>query len=109
VTSYDCLINQGWCNTYGVDWTPTAITVMYNGQPCLIDHPSTGSEPFNQPFFIALTQALGVGYQHLHRGCDGAAGDDSDRLGPRLVSGLLGEDTPPIRIGPVSGGGLPSP
>jgi Glycosyl hydrolases family 16 len=61
VTSFDCLINQDSFNTYGVDWTPTAITVMYNGQPCLVDHPSTGSEPFDQPFFIALTQALGVG------------------------------------------------
>jgi beta-glucanase (GH16 family) len=61
VTSYDCLINQDSFNTYGVDWTPTAITVMYDGQPCLVDHPSTGSEPFDQPFFIALTQALGVG------------------------------------------------
>ena len=60
-TSYDCLINQDAFNTYGVDWTPTSITVMYNGQPCLVDHPSTGSEPFDQPFFIALTQALGVG------------------------------------------------
>ena len=61
VTSFDCLINQDSFNTYGVDWTPTAITVMYNGQPCLVDHPSTGSQPFDQPFFIALTQALGVG------------------------------------------------
>jgi hypothetical protein len=26
-----------------------------------VDYPSTGSEPFNEPFFIALTQALGVG------------------------------------------------
>jgi beta-glucanase (GH16 family) len=61
VTSFDCLINQDSFNTYGVDWTPTAITVLYNGQPCLVDHPSTGSQPFDQPFFIALTQALGVG------------------------------------------------
>ena len=61
VTSYGCLINQDSFNTYGVDWTPSAITVFYNGQPCLVDHPSTGSEPFDQPFFIALTQALGVG------------------------------------------------
>ena len=60
-TSYDCLINQDAFNTYGVDWTPTSITVLYNGQPCLVDTPSTGSEPFDQPFFIALTQALGVG------------------------------------------------
>jgi beta-glucanase (GH16 family) len=61
VTSFDCLIDQDSFNTYGVDWTPTAITVLYNGQPCLVDHPSTGSQPFDQPFFIALTQALGVG------------------------------------------------
>jgi beta-glucanase (GH16 family) len=61
VTSYDCLINQDSFNTYGVDWTPTSITVLSNGQPCLVDTPSTGSEPFDQPFFIALTQALGVG------------------------------------------------
>jgi beta-glucanase (GH16 family) len=60
-TAYDCVINQNAFNTYGVDWTPTSITVLYNGTPCLVDTPSTGSEPFNQPFFIALTQALGVG------------------------------------------------
>jgi len=60
-TSYDCVINQDAFNTYGVDWTPTSITVLYNGTPCLVDTPSTGSEPFDQPFFIALTQALGVG------------------------------------------------
>jgi hypothetical protein len=60
-TAYDCIINQDSFNTYGVDWTPTSITVLYNGTPCLVDYPTTGSEPFNQPFFIALTQALGVG------------------------------------------------
>ncbi|HEX4127600.1 MAG TPA: glycoside hydrolase family 16 protein [Acidimicrobiales bacterium] len=60
-TAYDCVINQNAFNTYGVDWTPTSITVLYNGRPCLVDTPTTGSEPFNQPFFIALTQALGVG------------------------------------------------
>ena len=30
--------------------------------------PSTGSEPFDQPFFIALTQALGVGTNHFTPG-----------------------------------------
>jgi hypothetical protein len=60
-TAHDCLINQSTFNTYGVDWTPAVITVLYNGHPCLVDHPSTGSEPFNEAFFIALTQALGVG------------------------------------------------
>ena len=61
VTAYDCIINPDTFNTYGVDWTPTSITILYNGQPCLVDYPSTGSKPFNEPFFIALTQALGVG------------------------------------------------
>ncbi len=60
-TAYDCLINQDAFNTYGVEWTPTSITVLYNGRPCLVDTPSTGRQPFDQPFFIALTQALGVG------------------------------------------------
>ena len=60
-TAYDCLINQDAFNTYGVEWTPTSITVLSNGQPCLVDTPSKGGQPFDQPFFIALTQALGVG------------------------------------------------
>jgi beta-glucanase (GH16 family) len=67
-TSYDCLMNQGAFNTYGVDWTPTSITIMDNGQPCLVDYPTTGSEPFNEPFFIALTQALGVGTNNFTPG-----------------------------------------
>ncbi len=61
VTAYDCTLNQATFNTYEVDWAPGTITVLYNGQTCLVDHPTTGSEPFDQPFFMALTQALGVG------------------------------------------------
>jgi beta-glucanase (GH16 family) len=61
VTSYGCILNQDNFNTYGVDWTPTSITVLYNGEICLVDHPTTGSVPFDEPFFIALTQALGIG------------------------------------------------
>jgi len=61
VTAHDCTIDQNSFNTYGVDWTPTSITILYNGTTCLVDHPTTGSRPFDQPFFIALTQALGIG------------------------------------------------
>jgi len=61
VTAHDCTIDQNSFNTYGVDWTPTSITILYNGTTCLVDHPTTGSQPFDQPFFIALTQALGIG------------------------------------------------
>jgi beta-glucanase (GH16 family) len=60
-TANDCTINQGAFNVYAVHWTPTSITILDNGQVCLVDHPIGGPAPFNEPFFIALTQALGVG------------------------------------------------
>jgi hypothetical protein len=44
-----------------VDWTPRSITILANGQVCLIDRPIGGPTPFDQPFFISLTQALGIG------------------------------------------------
>ncbi|HWF15496.1 MAG TPA: glycoside hydrolase family 16 protein [Acidimicrobiales bacterium] len=58
VTAYNCTIDPTQFNTYGVDWTPTSITILYNGNVCLVDHPINGPAPFNEPFFIALTQAL---------------------------------------------------
>ncbi len=61
VTAYNCTIDPTQFNTYEVDWTSSAITILYNGQTCLVDHPIAGPAPFNQPFFIALTQALGLG------------------------------------------------
>jgi beta-glucanase (GH16 family) len=60
-TAYGCSIDQGTFNTYGVDWTPRSITILANGQICLIDRPIGGPAPFDEPFFISLTQALGVG------------------------------------------------
>jgi beta-glucanase (GH16 family) len=60
VTAYNCSIDPSQFNTYGVDWTPTSITVLYNGNVCLTDSWLNGPAPFNQPFFIALTQALGL-------------------------------------------------
>lgn len=66
VTAYNCTINPGQFNTYGLQWTSTSLTVLYNGKTCLVDQwdpaaPLVSPEPFNQPFFIALTQALGIG------------------------------------------------
>jgi beta-glucanase (GH16 family) len=62
VSAYKCTIDPTQFNTYDVDWSPTSITVYYNGQVCLTDQPIGGPAPFNQPFFIALTQALGLGF-----------------------------------------------
>jgi beta-glucanase (GH16 family) len=56
----------GQFHTYAALWTPTSITTYYDGQPCMTDtygpyvtNPDTAPEPFNQPFFMALTAALG--------------------------------------------------
>jgi beta-glucanase (GH16 family) len=65
-TAYDCVIVPGTFNTYDVVWSLGTIEVLYNGNVCLVDHPTpaaplTSPQPFDQPFFLALTQALGVG------------------------------------------------
>jgi beta-glucanase (GH16 family) len=61
-TNYTCLIdNVNAFHTYAVEWTPTTLTIGYDGKFCLQDHvAATGPSPFNQPFFIALTQSLGI-------------------------------------------------
>jgi beta-glucanase (GH16 family) len=58
-----CLIDSGF-HDYVVDWEPGTITLSYDGQVCVLDHyaPSNvkSPAPFDQPFFLTLTQALGV-------------------------------------------------
>ncbi|HEX4162026.1 MAG TPA: glycoside hydrolase family 16 protein [Acidimicrobiales bacterium] len=58
----------GQFNTYAVMWTPSTITAYFNGVPCFTDNywhyvkwPDKAPEPFTQPFFLNLTQALGNG------------------------------------------------
>lgn len=52
-------------NTYTVLWQPGRITLQVNHQNCIVDNyaPSNVASPapFDQPFFMALTQALGIG------------------------------------------------
>jgi beta-glucanase (GH16 family) len=57
----------GQWNTYSVMWTPTTITTYFNGVTCFADnywkyvtYPDKAPEPFTQPFFINLTQTLGI-------------------------------------------------
>lgn len=64
VTAY-CPIDPSQYNDYAVTWEPGSFTITINGNTCLIDNydPDGGlssPEPFDQPFFIALTQALGI-------------------------------------------------
>jgi hypothetical protein len=48
-------------NTDGLDWTPRSITILANGQDCLIDRPIEAPAPFDKPFFNSLTLAFGIG------------------------------------------------
>lgn len=66
VTATNCQIVPSAYNDYAVAWTPGSFTITINGTTCLVDNyiPDgglTSPAPFNQPFFIALTQALGIG------------------------------------------------
>jgi beta-glucanase (GH16 family) len=63
VTNNYCLISDvNAFHAYAVEWTSTTIKVIYDGQTCLTDNLSVqGASPFNQPYFVALTQALGMG------------------------------------------------
>jgi beta-glucanase (GH16 family) len=66
VTAYTCQISLSQYNAYAVVWTPGSFTITINGKSCLVDSylangGLTSPAPFNQPFFVALTQALGIG------------------------------------------------
>ena len=67
--------------------------MIYNGQTCLVDHwessnPRGSSEPFNQPFLVNLTQALGIAtnkFKPWKRHC---------RPPPRSTTSRAGNSTP---------------
>jgi beta-glucanase (GH16 family) len=46
---------------YAVDWSASTFTITVDGRTCLVDrYRPSGADPFRQPYFIALSQALGV-------------------------------------------------
>jgi hypothetical protein len=59
-----CTIRRGKFNTYVTEWSPGRIKITVNGKTCLIDRYQAfhiaPPAPFDQPFFVALTQALGT-------------------------------------------------
>jgi beta-glucanase (GH16 family) len=65
-TNDQCTIDPTQFNDYVLEWTPTTMTTIYNGHTCLVDHwlpasPEVSPQPFDQPFYVNLTQALGIG------------------------------------------------
>jgi beta-glucanase (GH16 family) len=71
VTNINCMISDITAyHTYAVEWTATSIKIIYDGTTCLTDYwlpalPLHKPQPFDQPFLIALTQAIGVGNNAL--------------------------------------------
>jgi beta-glucanase (GH16 family) len=63
VTNNDCVIGDASAfHEYVSEWTSSTVTVKIDGRTCLTDHyHAVGPNPFAQPYFVALTQALGIG------------------------------------------------
>jgi beta-glucanase (GH16 family) len=67
VTNTSCMISDlAAFHTYTLEWTASSMKISYDGKTCLVhswipESPLSKPQPFDQPFFIALTQALGVG------------------------------------------------
>ncbi len=66
-TNWNCRIGDASAfHTYLLEWSPSAITISYDGEQCLTttswaaDGLPLGA-PFNKPFFLLLTQGRGVG------------------------------------------------
>jgi beta-glucanase (GH16 family) len=62
-TNNYCLINDvTQYHNYTLRWTPTTLTIIYDDQTCLVDNVAPlGPSPFKQPYFVTLTESLGVG------------------------------------------------
>ena len=66
VTNNYCMLNPAVMHTYTLVWTSSTLTISFDGKVCVADTwkpawPLLKPAPFNQPFFMALTQGLGTG------------------------------------------------
>jgi beta-glucanase (GH16 family) len=66
-TNNYCMVDDvSQFHTYTLEWTLQSMKILYDGVVCLDLHwapvpPQSHPQPFDQPFMIALTQALGIG------------------------------------------------
>ncbi len=67
VTNNYCMIDDiSKFHSYVLEWTSERIKIFYDGQLCIDDpwdprFPQVKPQPFDKPFYLILTQALGVG------------------------------------------------
>lgn len=63
VTNNYCVIGDTSAfHEYVLEWTASSIVIKIDGQACLTDnYQPWGANPFAQPYFVTLTQALGIG------------------------------------------------
>jgi beta-glucanase (GH16 family) len=64
VTNNNCVLTVDDWHTYVAEWTPTTVTITYDGTVC-IRHTiasmlAAPPKPFDHPFMVALTEGLGV-------------------------------------------------
>jgi len=61
-TTENCLVRDvNAFHEYAVEWSPGTVKVLFDGRTCLLDHYlSLGGSAFDQPFFLLLTQTLGI-------------------------------------------------
>jgi beta-glucanase (GH16 family) len=57
-TAWDCLAERGVFNTYTLEWTASRLTILVNGQTCLVNR--SADPAFQKPYIVALTQMLGT-------------------------------------------------
>lgn len=68
-TGYNCTMPTASTayHRYAVEWTPTTMRFLYDGQVCHIHSwvaasPMVGSRPFDRPFYLVMTQVMGQGW-----------------------------------------------
>jgi beta-glucanase (GH16 family) len=67
----DCSIDRpAGFHTYALDWTPGTMTMTYDGTACWTTPwdpaaPLASPAPFDKPFFLCLTEAMGTGINAL--------------------------------------------
>jgi beta-glucanase (GH16 family) len=73
-TNNRCLVESpGSFHTYAAEWTPDSITITFDDEVCMTTSweqpgPHRKPAPFDRPFHLNLTQALGIGQNEFQPG-----------------------------------------